>query len=211
MRKIFMCVLMTLTLLNVAAPDLSVFADENDTQVIKTEITGGPNTTIINANIIPEETVHEYEYDGLVISSNIALEEDDFLRIQQEVTEASKTSKITVRGPVQPGTYTGSIIYGPVNRVNSNKSVQFVVDVFIAWVGTKIPVKYTDTTFKNYIVSSVLGWNIAPTYTSEWISRATYTPNTDFWQYFSTIVRHSSSSFNNPTHVTYYSTHIERK
>ena len=28
MRKIFMCVLMTLTLLNVAAPDLSVFADE---------------------------------------------------------------------------------------------------------------------------------------------------------------------------------------
>lgn len=98
-----------------------------------------------------------------------------------------------------------------MNRVNSNKSVQFVVDVFIAWVGTKIPVKYTDTTFKNYIVSSVLGWNIAPTYTSEWISRATYTPNTDFWQYFSTIVRHSSSSFNNPTHVTYYSTHIERK
>ena len=32
MRKIFMCVLMSLTLLNVAAPDLSVFADEKVTK-----------------------------------------------------------------------------------------------------------------------------------------------------------------------------------
>ena len=211
MKKFLVSSLIATTLLSVTAPNMSVFAEETGKYTPNSENITNSNTTDIKVESSQEEIEHEYEYDGLIISSNVELKEEDFLRIKQEVKETSKKPEITPFGPVSDGTYTGSIIYGPVNRINTNKSVQFVADVFFAWVGTKIPTKYTDSTFKNYIVSSLLGWNAKPTYTSEWISRATYTYNTSYWQYFTTIVRHTSSSFNNPTHVTYYATHIQKK
>lgn len=215
MKKILLSSLIATTLLSATAPSFSVFAEETGTQVKDIAITTNPNATDLNVEAfqeeIEQENEHEYEFDGLAISSNVELNEEDFLRIKQEVKEASKRPEITPFGPVQDGTYTGTITHGPVNRINTNKSVQFVVDVFVAWVGTKIPTKYTNKTYKNYILSSVLGWNVKPTYTSEWLSRATYAANTNYWQYFSTIVRHTSSAFNNPTHVTYYATHIQKK
>lgn len=211
MKKIILSSLIATTLLTVTVPTVSVLAEESDKSVPNSELITEPKTAKINYESQPENLEYVYNLDGLAISSNVELDNTDFLRIQQELEETSQKPEITPYGPVQEGTYTGTIQYGPVNRVNTNKSVQVVADVFFAWVGTKIPTKWTNSTFKNYIVSSMLGWNAKPTYTREWISRATYSANTSYWQYFTTIVRHSSSSFNNPTHVTYYSTHIQKK
>lgn len=209
MKKILLASLITTMVLSFTVPTVPAFAAKTEIETVNSENMDNPSN--INTSPLQEITEYEYNYEDLIITSNIELNDVDFQRIKQEVTEPVNRAEITPYGPVQQGTYTGTIIHGPINRVNNNKSVQVVADVFFAFVGSKIPGRYTNSTFKNYIVSSMLGWNAKPTYTSEWISRATYTHNTSYWQYFTTIVRQSSSRFNNPTHVTYYSTHIQKK
>ncbi|GEQ33344.1 hypothetical protein [Marinilactibacillus psychrotolerans] len=210
MKKILLSSLIATCLLSATIPGRLAFAKENSV-----------NTPDIESSSLEKELDHKYNYDGLTIESNIKLNEADLQRIQSEVTHSNIPKKLETNdnsnrgivpfGPVQSGTYTGSIIRGPVERINTNKNIKEIANVFVAWIGTHLPTKFTKSIVANYFFNKMTGWDFKPTYTSEWISRASYTYNHNYWQYFATIVRHSDSDVDNPTDVAYYSLYTEKK
>jgi hypothetical protein len=210
--KLFTVLILCLILL-ATVPLMSVGAQGSESnQEIKLE-----NKYFKSKESVDNEEIYTYKYQGVEVSGNYQLSEQEVVDKLSEVKEMIMFEKKKKEDEfstnyVPRETFPGSVVAGPYYKAYDNTTERAAADLIAAWVSTKVPGFLSKSTFVNYLVSKLTNWSshINDTYVGAWQSKS-YSSYYDLYEYHNTIVHFTDSDYDTPKNVSYYVVYRDTK
>ncbi|POZ56453.1 hypothetical protein LYSIN_01236 [Lysinibacillus sphaericus] len=201
MKKIITSITATTLLLGTVLP--TAFAEE---RVGETYV---ESSTEIN----PESSEYSYVYEGINFTSNVELEELELQDLYSEVmrnslgSEAITPMTVDAISPmtVDIGSNSTTVIK-PEYKTFKNTIEKAAVDLLIAIILTKLPLKISGSVLATYYIGKLTGWisgSVKTVYAGSWVSRS-WSEYDKTYIYKATLVHYTDSTYNTPKDVAYY-------
>ncbi|AMX01167.1 hypothetical protein [Rummeliibacillus stabekisii] len=133
------------------------------------------------------------------------LNESELNDLYKNATSKIVTSEAPSITPFQNDIGSNAITVVPAKKTHyDNSGVRDAADIVTAWLGTKIPVKLTEKTYRNYLVSKFTDFSslIKDTYVETYVIR-TWSEYDQMYLFKSTVVHYSDSHYDKINSVNY--------
>jgi hypothetical protein len=170
----------------------------------------GSNKNEGTINPVAEKVdMYTYTYKGVLFEGDSPLTNDQL----ESMYVLATSGNVPIQQPstgfstfaLDPGS-NAIRVEGPHRQTYKNGAEKFAVDLAVAWIASKLPLKLTKHTLFNYYFNKITGWasgGIKPVYIDQWVTRSW----SDYWNmylYHATLVNYTDSTFKTVKNVQYW-------
>ncbi|MEK5066959.1 hypothetical protein [Cytobacillus sp. FSL R5-0596] len=167
-----------------------------------------------SVNVGEQESVQLYKYDykGLEIEGDTPLTEIQLEDIYQMAHGGQSAPQVPNQDPVitpfanDPGGSNAIRIGDVYKQEHKNKWTREFVNLGVAYIASKLPMKITKSTLGNYYFNTLTGWIssfVQPQYTGTWVTRA-WSSYYGMYIYSATLVHYTDKTYKTPKKVQYW-------